>query len=35
MSKHNPILEALVGGLLVVATILLAGAWLGKAAGIY
>lgn len=35
LATRKPITEALVGGLLVVATILLAGAWLGKAAGIY
>lgn len=35
MATRRPIVDALVGGLVVVSVVALAGAWLGKAAGIY
>ncbi len=35
LATRRPIVDALVGGLLVIAVLALAGAWLGKAAGIY
>lgn len=35
LATRKPVVDALVGGLVVVSTLLLAGAWLGKAAGIY
>jgi hypothetical protein len=35
LATRRPIVDALVGGLLVVVCLTAAGAWLGKAAGIY
>lgn len=35
LATRRPILDALVGGLVIVACVMLAGAWLGKAARLY
>lgn len=35
LSTRRPILEAVVGGLVIIAVFALAAAWLGKAAGLY
>lgn len=35
LATRKPIIDAVVGGLVIVSSLTLAGAWLGKAAGIY